>query len=90
MTEVPESAVPEVRPLHVIAEDIRDHWTNIYFGAKPYLRAMGHMTTMDRPFIDQPADEVVMYFLSNATGWRGHDARRIKAELKSMLPERYR
>jgi hypothetical protein len=78
------------RPLHVIAEDIRDHWTNIYFGAKPYLRAMDRLDKMTDKFIDQDAEEIVMYFLSNATYWRGEDARRIKAELKSMLPERYR
>jgi hypothetical protein len=27
---------------------------------------------------------VVLYFLSNATSWRGEVARRVKAELKSM------
>jgi hypothetical protein len=28
---------------------------------------------------------IVLYFLSNATSWRGDNARRIKAELKGML-----
>ena len=28
---------------------------------------------------------IVLYFLANAQQWRGPDARRIKAELKSML-----
>ena len=28
---------------------------------------------------------IVRYFLSNATTWRGEDARRIKAELKALL-----
>ena len=27
---------------------------------------------------------IVLYFLSNATTWRGSDARRIKQELKQM------
>lgn len=27
---------------------------------------------------------IVLYFLSNATTWRGDDARRIKAELKKL------
>jgi hypothetical protein len=31
------------------------------------------------------ADMVVRYFLGNATTWRGADAKRIKAELKSLL-----
>jgi hypothetical protein len=30
------------------------------------------------------AHSIVLYFLSNAQGWRGEDARRIKAELKQM------
>ena len=28
---------------------------------------------------------IVLYFLSNATSWRGDDARRIKAELKALV-----
>ena len=31
------------------------------------------------------AESVVQYFLANAGTWRGDDAKRIKAELKSML-----
>jgi hypothetical protein len=31
------------------------------------------------------AETIVRYFLSNASTWRGEDAKRIKAELKSML-----
>jgi hypothetical protein len=73
------------RPLRVIANDIRDHWTNVYFGAVPYLRAMGWLDDMTDMFVDDDAETVVIYFLSNATGWRGPDARRIKAELNEML-----
>ena len=29
--------------------------------------------------------EIVLRFLSNAGGWRGDDAKRIKAELKAMM-----
>lgn len=32
-----------------------------------------------------PARDVVAYFLNNATVWKGEDARRIKAELNAML-----
>ena len=35
-------------------------------------------------FYDSMAS-VVAYFLSNATGWRGDDARRLKAELKKAV-----
>jgi hypothetical protein len=33
------------------------------------------------------ASEIVARFLSNATSWRGEDARRIKAELNAMLKQ---
>jgi hypothetical protein len=46
---------------------------------------MRTMTTMDAPYLCDSASSVVMYFLSNATTWRGPDARRIKAELNGML-----
>jgi len=77
--------VPEVRPLAVIAQDILDHWASVYFGAVPYLEAMGRLDKITDMYGADDAESIVMYFLSNATGWRGPDARRIKAELKSML-----
>ena len=33
-----------VRPLNVIAREIRKEWQNVYFGAVPYLDAMGTLT----------------------------------------------
>jgi hypothetical protein len=36
-------------------------------------------------YIMDSGSSVVAYFLSNASSWRGDDARRIKAELKAML-----
>lgn len=73
------------RPLYVIAEDITEHWPNVNYGAAPYLRAMADLDTMDDHYGYDDADSIVRYFLSNATTWRGEDARRIKAELKGML-----
>lgn len=73
------------RPIHEIARDIIRHWPNIWFGAKPYLSAM---RSLDRITDDYGADSgksVVLYFLSNATTWRGETARCIKAELKAIL-----
>jgi len=75
----------KARPLHVIAEDTRDHWTNVYFGAQPYLRAMDRLDTITDMYGADDAKSIVLYFLSNATTWRGPDARRIKAELKALL-----
>lgn len=80
-----DSSQQATRPLHVIAEDILDHWTNVYFGAKPYLSAMRHLGSINDMYGDDSAHDIVMYFLSNAKYWRGPDAKRIKAELKAML-----
>lgn len=75
----------DVRPVYVIANEIRNDWTRPYFGAIPYLNAMLTLNTMrDRYGLD-PADDIVRYFLSNAKTWRGETAKRIKAELKAML-----
>ncbi len=70
-----------------IAYEIYELWENIYFGAKPYLRAMSCITSSDKkaPYMFETAEDIVLYFLANAQTWRGKDARRIKAELKSMI-----
>lgn len=78
------------RPLSEIAKDIRSHWANVNFAAEPYLWAMRSLDKITDYFHEDDGESVVIYFLGNATGWRGEDAKRIKAELKAMLPERYR
>lgn len=76
------------RPLHVIADEIRRDWSNVYFGAVPYLDAMRYLSTITDSFGADPADDIVIYFLSNARTWRGPVAKRVKAELKTMLASR--
>jgi hypothetical protein len=73
------------RPLYVIAGDIRMHWLTPHYAAKPYLRAMAELNSIDDMYYYDTADSVVRYFLSNARYWRGPDAKRIKAELNAML-----
>jgi hypothetical protein len=75
----------EHRPLHEIARDIEKSWTNPYFGAVPYIKAMRSLTKINDSFYADSARSVVLYFLSNASTWKGDDARRIKAELKKMV-----
>jgi len=72
------------RPLHEIADEIRADWKNVYFGAKPYLEAMSSLNSIHDNYGDDSAKSIVLYFLSNARGWRGPTAARIKAELKAM------
>jgi hypothetical protein len=73
------------RPLKEIASEAYNDWHKPYFGAAPYLEAMFHLDSIDDMFGQDDARSIVLYFLSNATTWRGETARRIKAELKAMV-----
>ena len=73
------------RSLNTIAREIRSNWAKPYFGAVPYLDAMGSLETMQDRYYFDDARSVVLYFLANAGTWKGDVARRIKAELKTML-----
>jgi len=75
----------ESRLLCDIAIDIRRTWPKVYFGAVPYLMAMHQLGPITGKYGAEDVRSIVLYFLSNATTWRGEDARRIKAELKGML-----
>jgi hypothetical protein len=79
-----------VRPLYKIAAEIARTWKNPYFGAVPYIRAMHNLNAITDRLGHDDGECIVLYFLSNARYWRGEDAKRIKAELKAMLPERSR
>jgi hypothetical protein len=74
-----------VRPLHVIAEEIIANWKPVYFGAVPYLKAMACLGSMTDDYGCDSADSIVLYFLSNARTWKGETAKRIKAELKTLV-----
>jgi len=74
------------RPLYVIAAEIRTTWgRNISNHAMPYILAMLQLSDIKDYYYADPADHIVRYFLANAGGWRGEDARRLKAELKGLL-----
>ena len=73
------------RPLFDIADDIRAHWPRVSPAAAPYLDAMGGLLSLADSFGLDDARGIVARFLGNAAGWRGDDARRIKAELRAML-----
>ena len=72
------------RPLYVIAQEIRQDWKKVYFGAAPYLDAMSYLTNPTDSYGCEDAKTQVLYFLSNASTWRGDTAKRVKAELKAM------
>ena len=56
-----------------------------YVYAKPYVKAMRSLSTIDDVYVMDTGESVVMYALSNLTYWRGDTARAVKAELKAHL-----
>jgi hypothetical protein len=80
-----EKNMSDQRSLSVIAREIRADWHKPYFGAMPYLDAMSTLDRMSDNYFQDSAKSIVLYFLSNATSWRGDTARRVKAELKGMV-----
>lgn len=73
------------RMVSEIAADIKRNWPKPYFGAVPYLQAMECLSTVDQDYGCDSGRSVVLYFLANATTFRGPEARRIKDELKGLL-----
>lgn len=66
-----------------IAKVISNDWKNVYFGAVPYLQALATLETINDDFGLDSGREMVLYFLANASTWKGEVARMVKAELKS-------
>lgn len=73
------------RSISSIAYDIKRVWAKPYFGAKPYLDAMTQLNSINDKYFHDDAKSVIMYFLANASTFRGNDAKVLKAELKAML-----
>jgi hypothetical protein len=76
------------RYLFEIAEDIYKNWTNIYFGAMPYLHAMMQLRDINDKYLYDDASSIVRYFLSNSSNFRGPMAKQLKNELKQLLNEK--
>lgn len=68
-----------------IATEIYLLWPKPYFGAVPYIEAMMCVKHVNDAYGCEDGRTQVVYFLSNATTWKGDDARRIKVELKQLL-----
>lgn len=74
-----------VRSLRVIASEIRNDWKKVSPYAVPYLDAMATLDSINDNYYFDSGKSIVMYFLGNASTWRGEKAREIKKELKAML-----
>jgi hypothetical protein len=46
---------------------------------------MATLSSINDAYYNESGATVVRYFLSNASTWRGEDAKRIKAELKAIV-----
>ncbi len=74
-----------MRKLYEIAAEIKSDWKKVNYAAAPQLNAMSTLSSIHENYYMDSAESVVRYFLANARTWRGETAKRIKAELNSML-----
>lgn len=73
------------RPINAIAFDILSDWKKVNFAAKPYLTAMFTLRDANDYYGCDSAKSIVLYFLSNASSYRGEKAKQLKAELKAII-----
>jgi len=72
--------------LSELAGRVRRDWgSKVNFAAKPYLSAMGSLNDITDQYGLDSGQSIVAYFLSNASSWRGEEAKAVKAELKKRL-----
>lgn len=73
------------RPVYQIARDIKKAWgPKVYFGAKPYLDALLSLDGPSDAYACDSGKSVALYFLGNASTFRGPEAKALKAELKAV------
>lgn len=68
-----------------IAYLVKRDWAKVNFAAKPYLEAMTQLHSISDRFGFDDGRSIVLYFLGNATSYRGETAKAVKAELKNRL-----
>lgn len=62
---------------------VRDWGSRMSPHAQPYVSAMLTLQDMSSEYGCDSARSIVLYFLANASSWRGPVAQLVKAELKS-------
>ena len=81
--------ITELRPIYQIASDIRKEWSKdkngINYAAKPYLNALLSLSSIKDQYGMDSGRDMVLYFLSNASSFRGGQAKSLKLELKQHL-----
>lgn len=80
-----------LRPLSQIARDIRHAWVDksgnphVHYSARPYLDALSSLSSITDSFFEDSGRSIVLYFLANASTFRGPAARSLKDELKAHV-----
>ena len=78
-----------LRPISAIAQDISNEWSKaksgINYAAKPYLVRLRTIESINDTVMFETARSVILYFLSNASTFRGGNAKVLKLELKEHL-----
>lgn len=73
----------ENKTIAELAAIIRKDWQKVNFAAKPYLSAMDCISDINHHIGFDSGKSIVLYFLSNASSWRGAVAKAVKLELKN-------
>ena len=73
-----------MKSLSSIAYEIRKDWKKVNYAAIPYLEAMQTLDSIQDSYGLDSGKSIILYFLANASSWRGEKAKEIKAELKKM------
>lgn len=78
-----------LRPISSIAYDIQKAWgVKVNFAAKPYLSAMQGLNAVSDHYGFDSGRSIVLYFLGNASTFRGEVAKALKSELKQHLNQK--
>ena len=67
-----------------IAGIIANDWKNVNYSARPYLKAMFSLSSINDMYMYESAERIIRGFLGNAGEWRGPVAQQIKPHLKTM------
>jgi hypothetical protein len=73
------------KAIYEMAEIIRKDWgTKVNYAAKPYLDAMRSLSSIKDSYGSEDAKSIILYFLGNASSYRGDTAKNVKDYLKSL------
>jgi hypothetical protein len=84
MKATAKSAPVELLNWEGVQKAIRRNMANLGYAAKPYAQAI---LQMDAPTANYGLDDgkgICCYFLGNVQGWRGDEARQVKASIKKL------